>query len=80
MGRLGTVGAIHWPDIVKLPSGNEMVATLRAMVALSVTYLVQVREQLSTLMWPARAMLLLMYLSHCRCCYGCLSAPYGSCL
>ena len=42
VGRLGTVGAIHWPDMLKLPSGDEMVATLKAMVALSVTYLVQV--------------------------------------
>ena len=43
VGRLGTVGAIHWPDMLKLPSGHEMAATLKAMVALSVTYLVQVR-------------------------------------
>ncbi len=29
VGRLGTVGAIHWPDLVKLPSGHELTVTLK---------------------------------------------------
>jgi len=69
VGRLGTVGAIHWPDMLKLPSGDEMVATLKAMVALSVTYLVQVRNQ--RFHWlgmkPAQAALDAQALAGCRC-------------
>jgi len=55
VGRLGTVGAIHWPDMLKLSSGDEMVATLKAMVALSVTYLVQVRNHRFHLLGMKRA-------------------------
>ena len=29
VGRLGTVGAIHWPDMLKLPSGHELTVTLK---------------------------------------------------
>ena len=63
--RRGAVGPFNWPDMLKLTSGHEMAATLKAMVALSVTYMVQVSMRLF-----AHARLLVIAL---HCCAAAVS-------